>query len=295
MEAWRRANVVWTLCCAHSVSIIDGTLWCKVVPGMLNSGSRDTSRRNTTLRVLYTAYLYRVIGKKMQAAFANGDDGIHWGLSSREEYEEFQRAASAAGFTLRDFTGGSESFSFCSHSYQMGSDRAPLESVPKMVYRMITLKSLTLDDALQAVNECRHNESYPLLREFVYSMDLPSHDESDEQLDIVYPQAYGQGGDELSPENQVKFDAFILYTELLEQFVITNMPREYAEWTGEPYPVEEELEEAPHEWIETPLALEYDTDPQSSDLDPDTESLLELTQEEWDIVQVIAEMRESDD
>lgn len=83
-EDWNLANTRWALTCARSISVLGSLLYVKVVYGMLNSGSKDTSRRNTLLRLIYTFYLALASNQKVSHAIANGDDNASSGLTDRK-------------------------------------------------------------------------------------------------------------------------------------------------------------------------------------------------------------------
>jgi hypothetical protein len=161
---WHLANKRWTLVCAKSISVFGCHLFMKVAEGMINSGSKDTSRRNTLLRLIYSFYLSIISGQKATTAGANGDDGLTWGI---KDVSAYIAAAESSGIKVRDVNQSPDGISFCSHWYPTGSSQASLESWAKGVYRMLT-KTTSKDDALQFLDECRYNvDEYPRIRELI--------------------------------------------------------------------------------------------------------------------------------
>jgi hypothetical protein len=176
---WHRANRRWVLSMSHSVSAFNGSLYQKLELGCMDSGSRDTSRRNTILRQLYSYYLgfTSVPPQPLKYAGANGDDGLSAGIVDIDSYK---RAAELAGIKIRDVKvarTSADCFSFCSHSYNLTTKKASLESWPKGVYRLVT-KKCEIEDAMQFAYECRHNgEIYDRILELIRLKYLYVHDE----------------------------------------------------------------------------------------------------------------------
>lgn len=170
-KCWMMANERWVYACCYSVAVIGMFLYEKLSPGMLNSGSKDTSRRNTLLRCMYSYYFALYSGQTPKFAMANGDDGLLWGLTDVDAY---LAAASENGFRIRDceMSSVNEDFEFCSHLYK-GGNKAELVSWPKGLYSILSKKGTFLSDAMQFVNETRHNEEYERLLALVRDLDLP--------------------------------------------------------------------------------------------------------------------------
>jgi hypothetical protein len=160
--AWWRAHERWVLISVTSCSVFESTLYTKSTPGMLNSGSRDTSRRNTSLRVIYGHYILSLIGRR-GFVVANGDDSITWADGGLEDYH---RVATERGFKLREVTLDGDRWNFCSHEFD-GENRAPLTSWPKSVYRILTAKDADPTDTRQALEEMRYNEEYPVIAKWL--------------------------------------------------------------------------------------------------------------------------------
>jgi hypothetical protein len=132
---------------------------------MLDSGSKDTSRRNTILKGLYTNVFALRSGQRVKRVIANGDDGLFWGVSDVDSYVG---AAADLGVTIRGAKSSGSEFEFCSHNYSMlGTGcEVPLTSWRKAAYRMLC-KELTFSDAMQVVYEVRHNKQGKQFLEFV--------------------------------------------------------------------------------------------------------------------------------
>lgn len=151
---WHRANRRWCLVCARSLSVFGSKIYAKVTEGMLNSGSKDTSRRNTLLRLIYTFYFSIVSKQKVNQASANGDDGISVGIVDEKSYVS---AAEDCGITIRGVHQSVRTLDFCSHLFDLETDKAQLLSWAKGVYRILTTNN-TEADARQFLQECRHND-----------------------------------------------------------------------------------------------------------------------------------------
>jgi hypothetical protein len=167
-QCWNTANARWALNCAYSSAMIGGKLYYKIIPGMLNSGSKDTSRRNTMLRSLYTGYFARASGQVVKHQMANGDDSLTWGITNLEAYKA---AAIAAGFNLRDVKQSRGNFNFCSHDFDVERGVATLSSWHKGVYKMLCSKDAAREDFMQFARESRHNlPVYELITQLVFYM-----------------------------------------------------------------------------------------------------------------------------
>ena len=163
LDKWNLCNRRWAKHCAHSATIIGNRVYIKVNPGGLNSGSKDTSRRNGSLRVEYSFYISIESKQEAEKASANGDDGLTWGVNDLDAYKE---AARKWGFTLRDVTRYKDTLEFCSHTYDLSTKKASLTSWPKAIYRILT-REVPYSDAMQVVDECRHNIEFEKIRQFV--------------------------------------------------------------------------------------------------------------------------------
>lgn len=159
---FHNANAVWATLCVDSASIFGGTLYRKLIPGGLNSGSKDTSRRNTLLRSIYSAYLVQISGGTLHHTICNGDDGLTWASVDLKEYES---KSLDCGLDVRDLTHDGD-VRFCSHRYK-SNGTASLESWPKGLYNIICGGTVNFEDASQFVAECRHNDNYWTLYSFV--------------------------------------------------------------------------------------------------------------------------------
>jgi hypothetical protein len=169
LTRWNVANRRWCCQCSKSCVILGQSIYTKIQLGMLNTGSRDTSRRNTTLRDIYTDYFYiSASGEPSKFTTANGDDAISWGPVSLDAYKE---SAAIAGFALRDVVERTDNFQFCSHEYSTSG--AFLTSWPKSVYRILTSTSIKKSDAYQFLYELRHNKEYGQVKHFIDLCDLP--------------------------------------------------------------------------------------------------------------------------
>jgi hypothetical protein len=160
---WNLCNRRWALACANSSVVVGSLVYSRTNPGMLDSGSKDTSRRNTLLKNLYSNYLGLQSGQELDAVTANGDDGIMWGIHDLPAY---LKAADKAGIRLRDVTRQSNSLDFCSHNYDCVTGLASLTSWHKAVFRLAT-KKVPYDDAMQVANEVRHSDAYPRVLAFI--------------------------------------------------------------------------------------------------------------------------------
>jgi hypothetical protein len=157
-EAWVRANKMWVYCTCFSVAALGSRLYRKTRPGMLNSGSKDTSRRNTLLRLIYSYYFGISSGQPPSFALANGDDGLTWGINSVESYIE---AAKDVGIEVRDVSrSNGNTLEFCSHKYDLQQGVAELTSWAKAVYRILTKPGMSYGDALQSAYEMRYNNVF---------------------------------------------------------------------------------------------------------------------------------------
>lgn len=154
-SGWRVATQKWVRLSCISLSAISGLLYRKLSPGMLNSGSADTSRRNTLLRTFYAHYLAAIIEDSIFNCAA-GDDCTTWGITNQGRYEQ---AAKAAGITLRDVKYCSDTeFSFCSHTYDVSNHTAALDSWAKAVYKIASSPQPVRGDCMQTYHEVRYNE-----------------------------------------------------------------------------------------------------------------------------------------
>jgi len=162
LHNWNVANRRYILLSAYSVVQLDGILYVKAKPGMLNSGSKDTTRRNTLYQCLYSSYI--TISRKGQVymTLANGDDGLTYTDLSTDEY---MRSARKAGFSLRDVS-RTLPLEFCSHRY-LGDGRAELLSWKKGVYRVLTSEVMKPEDAMQFAHETRHNPEHERILAFL--------------------------------------------------------------------------------------------------------------------------------
>lgn len=178
LEAWNVANRNWCILTAYSCAAIGGELWIKLIPGMINSGSKDTSRRNTALRLIYSVLFGYVSNQDIQHATANGDDGLSWGIENIHSYKE---AASDYCVELRDVIHCIDNFDFCSHNYNPKLGTAKLISWPKLVYSIISKPGMLKDDALQAALECRHNDEFRKIRQLVNKITFINETDVEEQ------------------------------------------------------------------------------------------------------------------
>jgi hypothetical protein len=188
LKSWSRANSNWVKITSRSLAAINGKIYSKVEPGMINSGSKDTSRRNTALRNLYTCLFALMSNQEALHVIANGDDGLVWGL---RDVESYVLAAEKLGIKLRDVHIGLSGLSFCSHVYDVTLGTASLETWPKLLYSIMTKKSKTRDDAIQAVVEARYNREGRMLSNIVSEIDfgidpLSGEDFKDFDLDLDF-------------------------------------------------------------------------------------------------------------
>lgn len=164
LTKWTRANRRWVVACAHSYSAFGNNIYQKTTPGMINSGSKDTSRRNTLLRLLYSHYFCIKSNQPADFVVANGDDALTWGIVDQESY---LNAAEEAGFTLRDFVQcDGQKLNFCSHTYDLKTKVASLSSWKKGIYKILLGKT-PLQDGLQFSFETRHNVEFPKILKFI--------------------------------------------------------------------------------------------------------------------------------
>jgi hypothetical protein len=169
LNKWNLCNRRWSYKCAYGCSVIYNQIYAKVIPGMINSGSKNTSRENTTLRNLYTYIIATHSGQPNIYNMANGDDGLTFGLTNPVKYEE---SANTLGFRVRDVEFcESDTFEFCSHRYSFSTGVASLTSWPKAMYGILS-KNISLSDVNQTIREMRHNSEYPALEAFVSELDL---------------------------------------------------------------------------------------------------------------------------
>lgn len=169
LSSWNLANRRWCISVTRSLATIGGKLYSKVQPGAFNSGSKDTSRRNTILRTIYAYYIGLLSGNNLKFVLANGDDALTWGVDDVKSYVE---SAQTLNIKLRDVTQNHKFFEFCSHRYHYETGRGELLSWPKSIYRMLTNTTLTYADAKQAQQEARHNEQYENIGRFIESLSL---------------------------------------------------------------------------------------------------------------------------
>jgi hypothetical protein len=162
-SAWNTANRRWALISSRSVAAIGPRLYTKSVRGMINSGSKDTSRRNTLMCLLYVEYLSIISDQPILGSVANGDDHLIFGL---ENLEAYQKAAASCGIKLRDVNKSSTRVEFCSHAYSVSDNRVPLVTWAKGVFRLLT-KAVPKEDALQFLQECRHNVEYDSIAKLI--------------------------------------------------------------------------------------------------------------------------------
>lgn len=170
LTKWNLCNSRWALNSARSTAVLGGGLFAKVIEGMLNSGSKDTSRRNTLLRTIYSHYICLLAGGTASKTVSNGDDGLIWTSLPTEVYKA---AGLTAGFTLRDVSRQSNGLDFCSHHFDIQEGLATLTSWPKAVYRILTNVMVTHQDAMQVASEVRHNAEYREILDFIIGCDLP--------------------------------------------------------------------------------------------------------------------------
>jgi len=163
-DHWMLGNERLVTMSANSTSYIDGELFLKLAIGMIDSGSKDTSRRNTMLALFYMFYLSILSKQKANFAEANGDDGLVWGI---KDLERFQAAAEVAGIALREVKQSGTSVAFCSHEFDFGDKLPVLTSWPKSVYRILCMPNMLEADARAAVKASRHNEIHKRLVMFL--------------------------------------------------------------------------------------------------------------------------------
>jgi hypothetical protein len=160
-KLWR-ANRRWAKVSSRSVSVFGSVLMTKVIPGMINSGSRDTSRRNTSLRLIYGHLILTSMGTE-GFVLANGDDCV----TIAKSLDGYEQHAGKYGIKVRDVLKSDEEFEFCSHRYRLDSVGAPLTSWPKSIFRMLSLAELDPWDVRQSLGEMRWNANFAELQTFV--------------------------------------------------------------------------------------------------------------------------------
>jgi hypothetical protein len=171
LKRWNLANRRWALLSAYAIVLLGGIIYSKTVPGVLNSGSRDTSRRNTLFKLIYSAYFCIIALITNFFLIAAGDDGCNFGITDLEKYQE---AAKSVNITLREVRKSQgKKVNFCSHEFNLQQHTATLTSWPKAVYRILCMPNLLLSDALQIVDECRHNTEVSRIRAFILALNLP--------------------------------------------------------------------------------------------------------------------------
>jgi hypothetical protein len=171
LKRWNLANRRWVISSCQSVAAIGGKLYVKVDPGMINSGSKDTSRRNTRLKMIYTHYFCLESNQPAKLVVANGDDGMTIGINNVQSYIDSARRHNV---TVRDCIEREENFfEFCSHRYNMTTGVASLVTWRKAVYKLLTNVNLYKLDARQVLAEARHNSEAPQISAFVEKLDVP--------------------------------------------------------------------------------------------------------------------------
>ena len=168
-ENWWKAHRVWSKLKPYSIVVIGDVLYVRTDEGMMDSGSRDTSRRNTTFRRLYGFYIAVLMDIVQNFdVLPNGDDANSWGIPENH-LETYRKTAASIGITLRDLRYANDGkINFCSHLYDFNrTDGAVLTSWPKAVYKMLTKKVLEPYDVRQVLEEMRCNTQYPVLSQFV--------------------------------------------------------------------------------------------------------------------------------
>jgi hypothetical protein len=122
------------------------------------------------LRILYGFLILLKMGVPVSTIFviAQGDDAITWGIPE-DRLDEYIKTALEYGIKLRDVVQNPSVVEFCSRDFREGVPGAPLTSLPKMVYRILTLPKgkLKLCDLYQSVHEARFNEESSTLRRWV--------------------------------------------------------------------------------------------------------------------------------
>jgi hypothetical protein len=163
LSLWHLAGDRWAIAQANSSAVIGGSVFMKVILGVVDSGSKDTSRRNTLLSIFYAALLNVISSCGIKYIIANGDDSIFW----VDNIERYTSVAERYGFKIRDLNTSSDSFQFCSHKYDMKTGLAELTSWPKSVYRILTHKEMEYDDAMQSLEEMRHGDIHPKVKKYI--------------------------------------------------------------------------------------------------------------------------------
>lgn len=154
LNCWNRHNKRWASMVVIGLSVFGKRVYIKSIPGGLDSGKRDTTRRNTTLRPLYSHTIAIKSNQSLTFSLANGDDGADFGI---KDLAAFKQAALDLGIKLRDVKVDDKGISFCSHFYSYEKEGAELQSWPKLVYKILCNKGLCRSDAYQAIMEMRHN------------------------------------------------------------------------------------------------------------------------------------------
>jgi hypothetical protein len=170
-DRWWIAQFRWVYMTAYSVVVLGCVLYSKIDPGMIDSGSRDTSRRNTTLRTIYGWLLLLMINIEVGKVLPNGDDCITAGISD-EKLPLYEEAAQRVGIKLRDVMWSETEFNFCSHAYSINTPcKAPLTSWHKAMYKVLTADKLNFFDMSQVLHEVRHNDVAPSVRAWFESLE----------------------------------------------------------------------------------------------------------------------------
>lgn len=134
------------------------TLYERVTPGGMASGSRLTTIGNGTARV---ASLYETGGT---SPLANGDDGLSW-RDDDQSLDEVIQLYEDLGLEVRGLTACSRDyFEFCSHGFDTETGKSWLLSWPKALFRLGTRKTVTQDLVVDFLREVRH---HPRLPEFL--------------------------------------------------------------------------------------------------------------------------------
>jgi len=137
------------------------TLYERIIPGGMVSGSRITTIGNGTGRV---ATLYETRGN---SPIANGDDGLCW-RDDDQSLEDVIELYSKLGIDARGIKFCERGyFEFCSHGFDTATGKSWLLSWPKALFRLATRKTITPDLALDFIREVRH---HPRLPEFLAAL-----------------------------------------------------------------------------------------------------------------------------
>jgi hypothetical protein len=153
---WIRAASLWVVISSESVVVIAGILYIRVNPGTINTGSKDTSRRNTLLASLYACVAGIIANNPIDFVYANGDDAL---IAGGPNVLDLTRAYASFGATVRDVVECHDRVEFCSHEYQKRKGRvyAALSSWPKALYSTF-VKDTNISDVLQIAYELRDND-----------------------------------------------------------------------------------------------------------------------------------------